>query len=457
MLSCMSSETRSSGQDIALINGTIIGPSGRVRADILISDGRIKRIERALDAHDALIINAEGRYILPAAIDEHIHSREPGLTYKDDFTNATRAAAAGGVGTVVDMPNTIPPVDNASKLIDKMNLLSPKAYVDFGLYGNLNNSNVDEFEPMVKAGAMGFKVFMSQSTGNLPQPDEAHIYQIMERSAATGALITFHAEEGSLVEMFTERARGLTDPSAHMQARPSVCESMAIAKVCAIVSAAGGRAHIMHVSSAAGMRVLKAARALGINVGAEVTPHHLFLSSEDYPTLGNVMKVNPPIRTRADQDELWRGLLDGTISTVGSDHAPHTPKDKEGGIWEAASGFIGVQTTLPLLLDSALSGRISIELITRVAAENPARLLGLYPRKGCVEVGSDADLVIFDPRGETEIRPEMLLSRYPISPFIGRKLRGRLEMTMVRGMIVFRNGIINGPPAGKFLVGPGLG
>ncbi|OYT46771.1 MAG: allantoinase [Desulfurococcales archaeon ex4484_42] len=439
--------------DLLIRNGLVVLPYGVFKLDILIRDGVITALGKGLSASGVDVINASGKYVFPGIVDEHVHMREPGLTHKDNFTNGTMAAAAGGVTTVLEMPNTLPPVDNGKVLTNKAKLLEPKAYVDFGLYGVIHDSNIHEFEDLVSAGAIGFKIFMGPTTGNIPPPDDGSLYEAMLKSAKLGVPLAFHAENYALVKYFTEKVRrsGRTDLEVHNDSRPPICEEEAIQKLILYSRKTGGKAHIVHMSAGGGVRLLRVARGEGINVTGETNPHYLLLTKDDYRRYGVLIKVNPPIRGKEDQEELWRGVLDGTITAIGSDHAPHSASEKSGDVWSAASGFIGVQTLFPLMLDQALRGKLPLTYIPKLMSENPARLFSLYPKKGTIMVGSDGDLVIVDPNAKTVIKKEDIYAKYPLTPFIGRKLKGKIIYTILRGEVIAKEGKVIGKPRGRWL------
>lgn len=428
-------------------NGSLVLPDAIINADIYIEDGKIKSIGTDLSEKADKTLNAEGKLIFPGIIDEHVHCREPGLTYKDNFTNCTKGAAAGGTTTILEMPNTLPPVENVKAFSEKAELLSGKAFVDFGLYGVLHNSNLDQFEPLVEAGVVGFKVFLGPTTGNIPPPSDGALFRILEKSAKHDVTIAFHAENNDIVNFFTsELSRsGSNDPEEHMKARPPVAEEEAIRRIGLFALRTGGRALIVHVSSKEGVNAIRELKHLKANVFGETCPHYLLLNSSDYKKYGPLIKVNPPIRTEEDRLALIDGIADGTISNLGSDHAPHSAEEKKGDIWKAASGIIGVQTLFPLALHMALSGVISLNVLPKILSESPAKLFGLYPNKGALQVGSSADLVIADPKGSWKIKEEDLYATYPTTPFVGWTLKGKIAYTVLRGEVIYDGSTVIGP------------
>ncbi len=443
-----------SGGSILLKGGILITPSASIKADIKVVDGKIAEIGAALNnAGVEEVLDVSGMYVFPGVVDEHVHMREPGLEYKDDFTHGTAGAAVGGVTTVLEMPNTKPPVDSATILEEKKRLLSQKANVDFGLYGVIHNTNAHNFDDIVAAGAVGFKIFLGPTTGNIPPPDDGTLYEVLEKSAKYDVPLAFHAENADLVKYFTQKVRssGRTDPSAHTDARPPICEEESIRKLIILSKWTNGRVHIVHIAAKEGVELVREAKHMGYKVTGETCPHYLLLNTEDYKKYGTAIKVNPPIRDREHQEALWKGVLDGTIYTLGSDHAPHSAEEKKGDIWKCAAGFTGVQTFLPLMLDQALKGRLPINKIPQLMSENPAKLFRLWPRKGAIMVGSDGDFAIVDPNGTTTITKEWLIAKYPITPYIGWKLKGSIRYTILRGQIIAKDGKLIQPRKGTFI------
>ncbi len=444
------------GGNILIRGGTLVLPRHEpFRADIKILDGRVAAIGTSLSREGVdEVIDATGMYVLPGVVDEHVHMREPGLTYKDDFTHGTSGAAVAGVTTVLEMPNTKPPVESAPILRRKAELLSGKAYVDFGLYGVIHDANVHEFEDIVAEGAVGFKVFLGPTTGNIPPPDDGSLYEALTKSAKLDVPLAFHAENADLVKYFTQKvkASGRDDPAAHEAARPPICEEESISKLILLSKRTGGRVHIVHMAAKEGVELLRAARAEGLKVTGETCPHYLLLNSSDYLKYGTAIKVNPPIRGKEHQEALWKAVLDETISTLGSDHAPHAEHEKRGNVWECAAGFTGVQTFLPLMIHQALTGKLPLQKVPELMSEAPAKLFGIWPRKGTLSIGSDGDVVVVDPNGETVITKEWLRAKYPISPFIGWRLKGAVKYTILRGMVIAKDyELVTNKPLGKWV------
>ncbi|MEM4481683.1 MAG: dihydroorotase [Desulfurococcaceae archaeon] len=434
--------------------GLVVSTAGVHKLDIRIVDGVISEIGRDLPSEGMQeVINAQGNYVFPGIIDEHVHMREPGLEYKDDFEHGSKAAIKGGVTTVIDHPNTLPPVESEKNLVYKGKVLESKAYADFALIGVLHDSNIHEFENMLSAGAVGFKVFMGPTTGNIPPPSDPTLYEIMWKSAKTNTRVMFHAEDFGLITYFSDKARKANslDPSIHDYARPPIAEVYSIVKISLLAKYTGGRAHIVHVSSLDALEYIKQFKNLGVDITSETCPHYLLLDKDAYSKYGTLIKANPPIRGGIHRKALMDAVINGSIETIGSDHAPHTPEEKDKSVWEASSGFAGVQTLFPLIFDTAMKGLIPLTKIPELLSEAPAKLFKLWPWKGSIMPGSSGDLVIVDPNEDFEITPEWLEYKYKISPFIGWRLRGKVKHVVLRGELVVLNGELTGRKIGKWV------
>jgi len=382
--------------------------------------------------------------VFPGVIDEHVHFREPGFEHKEDFRTGSMAAAAGGVTTVLDMPNTEPPTVDEHGFRVKLEAASRKSIVDFGFYAGVVPGKVEALRRLAELGVVGVKVYMSETTGIKEPVDGLDLIRTMELAASLGLRVGVHAEEGRLIAALRElmRAGGRNDPLAHMEARPVAAEVIAVAKALLTAKITGCRLHFFHLSSGEALSVIRALRPLGIDVTVETCPHYLLLDGrEALERLGNVAKVNPPIRSKSDSEALWDALRKGEIDAIGSDHAPHLPEEKGSeDVWSAPSGFPGVETMLPLMLTEVHRGRLTFTDLSRLLSEGPARIWGLYPRKGAIAIGSDGDLTIVDPNAESVIRSERLHSRSKITPFEGFRVRGMPVYTVVRGEVVMEKG-----------------
>jgi dihydroorotase (multifunctional complex type) len=442
-------------RNLQIQNGTVVTPNGLVEAAITVRDGKIWTIGQSPSLPEAAeTLDATGLHVLPGVIDDHVHFREPGMTYKEDFGTGSLAAAAGGVTTVFDMPNTAPPLTDVKNLNEKVALVRGRSYVDFVLYAAITDSNLDQVKPLAEAGIVGFKVFMGETTGYIRCPNDGLIYEAFCRIRETGRRVGAHAENDAILQHMKSQlvAQGRKDPIAHLESRPSFAEAEAIGRAILLSVAAGNSFHVFHISTREGVEQVRQAKQKGLPVTAEVLVGHLLLDDSDYGRLGNLIRLNPPIRSQEHQKALWEGIKRGWIDNIATDHAPHSREEKTAGeVWKAACGFIGVETSLSLMLTEVNKGRLSLEEYVRLACENPARIWGIYPKKGVIQVGSDADLVLVDLKKEETIDSERLHNKSRLTPFHGRRVKGVPRYTIVRGQIVMAEGEVKGPPIGEWI------
>jgi len=440
------------GSNLLVSGGTIVTPDGMFKGDISVVGGRIAEIGTKLHVDGVKTIDASGLIVLPGAIDSHVHMRDPGLVDFEDFQTGTAAAAAGGVTTVLEMPNTLPPVDTVAKLKEKRKQIESKAVVDFGLYGVLHDSNLEEVGALIESGAVGLKAFMGPTTGNIPPPSDATIYEALLLSRKQGFPIAFHAENAAMISYYTEliKKTGRTDPKAHCDSRPAICETEAINRIAYLTLKSGGHGHIVHMSTAEGGEIVSSYKKLGAPITCETNPQYLSMTEEDQEKYGSLAKINPPLRSEKDQAALWDGIASGIIDTLGSDHAPHpADRKKSPNIWDVPSGFIGVETLVPVMLDFAARGKITLQKITLLLSENPAKLYKLWPCKGRIGLEADGDLAIVELGKEHVIRAEKLHSKQKVTPFDGRVIKGAIKYTVVRGNVVYDGDV--GPSAGDWI------
>jgi allantoinase len=452
-----------------IANGTLVTPGGRFGADLVAEDGVIAELaEPGRGGPADEVVDARGLLVFPGFIDPHVHSRDPGLTHKEDFAHSTRAAAAGGVTTICEMPNTVPPLADAHGFHDRAAQHSEVAAVDFGLWGiALGGQNLAELPGLIEAGAVGIKLFwgyaLNRTTGALvynlrdeppenlfPPPGNGEVYEIFETVARAGGLLAAHCEDRGVLDA-AERALGhpLREYEDLLRSRPDSAEATAIATAAEFARATGCRFHVVHVSSARGVELVRRAQADQLPVTAETCPTYLTLTDEDYASVGAKMKIYPPIRRRGDQEALWAGLREGTLTSVGSDHAPHTVEEKLRSLAEQPAGCVGVETLATVMLGAMSEGRISPERLAWVCSEGTARVYGLYPQKGVIRPGSDADLTLVDADAAWRIEDARLHSKHPLSPFAGRQGRGRPVCGVLRGRVIMRDGEPVGEPGGR--------
>jgi len=414
-----------------LITGAELA-DGRVR-DVRVTDGEIAAVGADLGAApDERVVDAAGKHLLPGAIDVHVHFREPGDPHKETWHTGSRSAAAGGVTTVVDQPNTSPPPVTGARFDDKTGY-ADASLVDWGINGGVTA----EWEPETLFDrplfALG-EVFLADSTGDMGIGSE-RFREAVERAAAEGVTVTVHAEDERL---FDDAVRGADAGGAGRAARASrwsdyrtaEAEAEAVELAVEVGTEAGGEVHVAHTSTPEG---IDAAAAGGAT--CEVTPHHLYLSRADADELGTYGRMNPPLRSEERREAVFERVADGTVDAVATDHAPHTVAEKETGLWDAPSGVPGVETMLPLLLESVREGALGLERVRDLVAAAPAEIFDL-PRKGRIAEGRDADLVVVDLDDPREIEAGALHSKCGWTPFEGRT--GVFpELTTVRGHVVY--------------------
>jgi len=429
--------------DLVIHNGKIVSPDTVIEASIAIKDGRVLAVGdmEAMPVAKEMF-DATGLHILPGAIDVHVHFRDPGYPHKEDWESGTAAAAFGGVTTVFDMPNTIPPTGTAEILAAKHAIAASKAHVDFGLYGLLGDDTIEHVPALVEGGVIGFKCYMGNTFGKIPSPSTGAMLEAFEVVAPTGKRISLHAETNDIMERRQQRlmAAGINDPFAHLAARPPVVAIEAVSRAAILSEWTGARIHVLHISSADELRPLSEAKARGVDITGETCPHYLLLSTEDYHRVPGIITVNPPVREKRNQDPIWAALLDGAIDMIATDHAPHTPEEKtRNDIWTVDCGFPGVETQMPLMLTEVNAGRMSISDYVRMSSYNPARIWALFPHKGSLQPGADADIAMVDLGREHTIRDAEIQSRSKISPWDGRRIKGLPVHTLVRGRFVMKD------------------
>ncbi len=428
--------------------GVLVDEQQAGPADVLVEDGRVAEIiADEQHPHADRTLDAGGLHVLPGLVDAHVHFNEPGRTDWEGFLRGTAAAAAGGVTTVCDMPlNSHPPTLDARALALKLGAIREHAYVDYACWGGVVPQSIDRLAELQAAGVVGVKAFLCDSGLSEYAPlDSFSLVDAMQRCAELGLLLALHAEDADETRRLADQARaaGRGDARAWAESRPPHTEVAAVA--CALEAArdSGTRVHFVHLSTAEAATAVAAARAEGVDATAETCPHYLSLDEDDLATLGGVAKCAPPLRAPELRHQLWQAVLDGTIDLLASDHSPCPPHMKNmPDIWSAWGGISGVQTTLAVLL----SLRLPLPDLVRLACANPARRLGFFPRKGSLQVGADADLVLLDADARWTLTSDALLSRWKTSPFLGRTLQGRVAATLVRGEVVFHDGAIVGEP-----------
>lgn len=436
---------------------------GVFQSDIVIRNGVIVALTSdasalARDAGEVETIDARGLTILPGGIDPHTHLREPSNLDREGFATGTAAAAAGGITTVVEMPQSDPPVTDGASFALKRQAVEAHARIDVALYGGAIGQERACLEELAAAGAVAFKAFMAASSPAYPAVDDAALYDALQAMVELDSFLTVHAENDALLQAGLRRLRaaGRHDPLAHCESRPPFVEAEAVRRAIYLASEVGAHVHIAHVSAAQSLLAIEEAKAGGHWVTAETCPQYLLLTEEDVVRLGPYARCAPALRTRDHVEALWRGLSDGTLDFVCSDHAPYRTEEKEAGwasIWDAPLGLNIIQVMYPAVLDEALHAwGFPLEQCAAITATNAARIFGLYPRKGTIQVGSDADLAFYDFDREWTVRAADLFTKHRWTPLDGRRVRGQVVRTMVRGRTVYADGrVLAEPGYGRFL------
>jgi len=425
--------------ELVIKNGRLVLPDKIFEGDIAIDAGIISKVGKDLKGDK--VVNAEGNYILPGLIDVHVHFREPGASSKEDWNTGSFAAASSGITTVLDMPNTQPPTTTVKLLDKKREIAASKSTVDFGFHFGASTENMDELRKVEKIASVKF--YMSSTIGNLFVGNDAVLFEELKILAERDIPGIFHAENREMVQHYMQRLinEGRMDPEAYSDARPNICAAEAVNRIIFLSKMAKNRLHFCHVSTKEEVDIIARNKSI-LPLTAEVCPHHLFLNKEDLRKLGSLVKTNPPLRSKEDQNALWKGIQDGTIDVIATDHAPHLMESKEKDIWSAPAGVPGVETMLPLLLNEVNKGNLTLNQLVKLTSENPARIFRIKD-KGKIKEGYDADLVIIDLKKEKKVRNDKLFTKCGWSPFDGWKLKGWPVMTFIRGNLIFDNGDIN--------------
>ena len=445
-----------SSLDLVVRGGSVLTADGSSLVDVGIEGGAVVAVEHELDARADEEIDARGLHMLPGCVDAHVHFNEPGRADWEGFASGSSAAAAGGTTCVIDMPlNAHPPTIDADAFRLKAAAGEAGSLVDFALWGGLVPGNVERLQELAELGVVGFKAFMcSSGIEDFAAVDSVTLGEGMARAAELGLPVAVHAESAELTARLAERAlaegrRGWRD---FARSRPVAAELEAISRALALAEEAGCSLHVVHVSSAAGARLVAEARARGVDVTCETCPHYLLLDEDDLDELGAVAKCAPPLRPREEVEALWDELRTGAVDLIASDHSPAPAALKTGddafAVW---GGISGCQSLLAATLTEGNARGLELGALVPLLSSRPAERFGL-PQKGRVEPGFDADLCLIDLGAETELREADLHYRHRHSPYVGRRFRGRVVRTLVRGRTVWRDGEVTaGPGSGRFV------
>jgi len=430
----------------------VVTENGVRVADVHVLDSVILRIAEPREGEARDEIDARGLVVLPGVVDAHAHVNEPGRTEWEGWLAATRGAAAGGITTLADMPlNSIPPTLDADAFDAKYEAASRSAIVDFALWGGLVDANEARLRELAACGVVGVKAFLCPSGveefGHLREDD---LKPALAAAAAAGLLVAAHCEDEATIALASEQLRGRKDPRSWLESRPQAAERIAVEQLGTAARAARASVHVVHASSETAITAARRARQSGAAITIETCPHYLAFDADDVDRVGSALKCAPPIRDAATRERLWQQVMAGGVDLIASDHSPCTAEMKKRGdedIWAAWGGVSGLQAMLPVMLTEGVHRRgVSLMHLAQLLATKPAKLLGLYPRKGAIRTGSDADLVLIDLDREWTLDPDHLEARSGISPYLGMRLKGAIVRTIVRGHPVFADDEVTGKP-----------
>lgn len=416
-------------------NAHVVLPNAIERVSVVIEGTQIADIDAAIQLRADEVIDASGLHLLPGAIDDQVHFREPGLTHKEDLATGSRACAKGGVTTFLEMPNTVPATTTQERLEEKLDLASRKALVNYGFYIGATCGNLAELRRVhgIAERVAGIKIFIGSSTGDLLVDDQ----DVLERIFAETTLpIAAHCEDESTVRANAARFAGTHDVADHSHIRDHQAAFVSTRRALDLAHRHHHRFHVLHVSTGAETLLMADHRGL---ITGEACPHHLLFNTDDYARLGTLVQMNPSLKTATDNQQLWQALADGRLQVVATDHAPHTLEEKNQPYPASPSGIPAVENSLALMLNEVHKGRCTLLQVVHWMCEAPARVWDIVG-KGCIARGYDADLVLVDLERVAEVRNEQQVTKCGWSPWHGAKLTGWPIRTWVMGREVYHDG-----------------
>ncbi|MFE4413996.1 dihydroorotase family protein [Streptomyces sp. NPDC056821] len=452
--------------DLIIRNGTVVLPGGGVVEGLSVAvDGdRIVAIgaEESLPASRE-VLDATGKHVLPGFIDAHVHTRAPGYEEKEEIYDCTVAGAVGGITTMVAMFNVDPMVRDVASYRNFIDYCSTRSVINYNVNAVLTDGYIEDIPALIEAGVasfklvLGYKYDISGGTGRadskaIVTPDDGVLLHAMRVLAAHGVTLVAHAENDDIIKWHQNnlKSRGEVGPMAHIASRPSVAEEEAISRLILFSKTTGCKVHILHLGNGEGVRLVREAQHAGVPITAETCPHFLTMTNEvALNTLGGVAKTNPPIRNQWDQDRLWHAVNHGGLDTIGTDHAPHTDKDKMvddpfSNLFDVYAGWPGIETGAPIMFTQVNEGKLSISRLVEMYSTNPAKMTGLYPDRGVLQPGSIADIIVVDMDRQGTIERSKLHSKQKNSPFHGWKVTGIPTHTIINGQVVYADGELLG-------------
>lgn len=454
--------------DKLFVNAVVVNSDGRFEGCVGVKDGVIAVMAKTAEGLEAAeTIDVAGKYLLPGAIDGHVHFNDfpKGIirtnVFRDDIDHASMAAAAGGITTILSHPMNEPCATNVANYQENLDQFAGRSYVDYGLHGGAAAGNIDEMEDLwTKTGATAVKMFMSYYGEDFANVNDYSMYKHMQTLARVGGAVLVHAENDDLVKQLQEEKikEGKSDYLAFNATHPEFEELEAIERTIFFAEQTGATAMVCHISSAKGIQMIHDAQQRGVKIHAETSPQYLTFVLDDMAKLGTYLKFTPPMHDADNKEAIWELLDKGYVDCIGSDHSPWSKEEKDvpaDNIWKAPNGIPGLEMVVPVLLDGAAKGKVSLERVVEVTSYNPAKYYGIYPKKGAIAVGFDADFYLADLDANKHYTDADIKSGCPWSPYVGRTFKGWPVMTIVRGEVICKDGKILGKKGyGQYIARP---
>ncbi|MDR7871508.1 MAG: allantoinase AllB [Tissierellaceae bacterium] len=450
--------------DLVIKNSKVVTGDKTIQGGVAIKNGKIVAIGFDEDLPESRqVIDGQGNYLIPGGVDPHVHIRYPGGAHRETFETGTKAAAAGGITTIIEHPISNPPQYSVEILNKRVEAVKEQAIVDVAFLGAAGGGHLDQITKIGKAGILGYKTFLHEAPEGresefegLTSKDNFELNEVLKEISKTSLLASAHAEDNDLVSggIAKLRGEGKTYSKAHCESRPPIVEVLAVERLIRLAKENGTRLYLVHMSAPEAIELAKKARLEGQEIYIETCPHYLYLTEDALDEFGTYAKCNPALRDKDRVTKMWDYIQDGTIDTIGSDHAPYTVEEKERkkeDIFVAPSGFPGIETSMPLILTAVKEDKISINRAVELLSTNPSKIFGLYPKKGIICPGADADLVLVDLDEEYTIHASEMLSkaRNVAKVYEGKSVYGKIKKTILRGKVIYDNG--------QVLVEPGYG